>query len=201
MKRLIALIGLIALTASAQTNILTVPSTPPTFPTNQLASAAGGSAVATFALNLLPYWDKTRTNDFAAKELELEVSPTWKSATASGSTPYLSIGGNYFFTKSLGAGGDIITFGNGTGTSDLDSAHGFFIGRKELGNVEGHVILGGGRDNNRNDWCYEAGAGIQFRYSTGIGLLVDTRYVRFASKLSNMDDSEFLTRVGVTIHF
>lgn len=198
-----ALIALAALAASAQTNLLTVPATPPAFPTNQLVSAAGASAVASFALNLLPGWDKTATNSFNAHELEIEVSPTWKSATASGSTPYLSIGGAYYLTKYLGLGGDVITFGNGTGTSDLDSAHVFFLARKDMGNVAGHVLLGGGRDNNLNKFCGEAGIGLEYRYSTGVGILVDTRYVYFAKQSagSTVPDHEFLTRVGVTIHF
>jgi hypothetical protein len=85
----------LALSAGAQTNLLNppvmppafptnviaqgLPATPPAFPTNLIAQELGLSAVGTFALNLLPGWDRTATNSFAAHELELEVSPTWKT--------------------------------------------------------------------------------------------------------------------------
>ena len=173
---------------------------PPDFPTNQLQQVAGASVVASSVLNMLPSWNKSLPYFTNAHELELEVSPTWKSATASGSTPYVSFGANYFVTPTLGIGADLITFGNGTGTSDLDSGHVFGIFRKSVGNIAGHLMLGGGRDNNQNLWVAEAGGGVEYRYSTGVGILVDTRYVYYPSK-SAASDHEFLTRVGITLHF
>ena len=177
------------------------PTNAPSFDTNAVITGASGSAVAGFALSLLPYWDKTMTNAYGANELELEVSPTWKSAAASGSTPYLSIGANYFITKYFGFGGDMLTFGTGNGASDLDSGHAYAILRKNTGNVAAFMLLGGGRDKNRNEWLVEAGGGLEFRYSTGVGLLVDTRYARYVANEPNLPDHEFITRVGVTIHF
>jgi hypothetical protein len=176
------------------------PTNAPPFPTNQVEQVASGSAVATFALNLLPYWDKTMTNAYNAKELELIAAPTWKSVAASGSTPYLSIGADYWFTKYFGFGADALTFGSGSGSSDLEGGHAYFLGRKALGNVAGILLLGGGRDKNLNLWNVEAGVGIEFRYKTGVGFLVDTRYIRYVDSGTG-PDHELLTRVGVTLHF
>jgi hypothetical protein len=99
---------------------------------------------------------------------------------------------------------DLITFGSGNGSSDLDSAHGFLVGRADKGNAAGHLLLGGGRDLNRKAFDFEAGGGLEYRYSTGIGILVDTRYLKFFDTSGGFklrDDHEFLTRVGITLHF
>lgn len=199
MKKLTAIIciGLVGLVGLVGLNAQSVPLTPPVFPTNQLISAVGASAVAQFALNLLPAWDKGATNMFGPG-LELEVSPAWKTATASGSTPYLSVGGSYFFSKLFGAGGDVVSFGNGAGSSTVDSVHVFGLVRKDMGNIAGHFILGAGRDVNLNKFMGELGVGLEYRYATGVGLLVDTRYLVSGSHAA---DHSFLTRVGVTLHF
>lgn len=206
MVKVAAMLVLLAILFSAfsQAKAQTLPATPPT--TDQVRSnllgVTGASAVATFALNLLPGWDRTATNYFQARELELETGPVWKSATTSGATPFISVGGNYFFTRSIGIGGDAITFGNGTGQSDLDSAHAFGILRADKGNVAGHILLGGGRDVSLGRYLAEIGGGFEYRYSTGVGLLVDTRYVyRFESGKLRDGDHEFLTRVALTLHF
>src|SRR5262249_51831678 len=147
-------------TARAQnTNIVAggIPKTPPAFQTNEIVTAASGTAVAGFALSLLPYWDKTTTNTYQAKELELIAAPLCKSASPYGSTAFLDIGANYFFTKNVGIGADIVTFGPGDGSSDLDSGHVDLIYRKDIGNVAGLVMVGGGRDKARTAWDAEAG--------------------------------------------
>lgn len=199
MKRLLTIIGLCATLTASQAQ--TIPTEPPPFDTNAVLKAAGASAVATFALNLLPGWDKTANSFTNLHEFELEVSPAWKAVSASGSTPFLSIGGQYMFTRYFGAGGDIITLGNGSGSSDIDSAHVFAIARKDIGNVAGYAMLGGGRDVALNRFSVDFGVGLEYRYSTGIGLIVDTRYLKYITKLSGQPDHDFLTRVGATIHF
>jgi hypothetical protein len=207
MKKLLSVLSVLScsiLCLSAQTdntNIVSggLPVMPPDFPTNQLQQVAGASVVASSVLNMLPAWNKNLPYFTNAHELELEISPTWKSSTAAGSTPYVSFGANYFITPSLGIGADVITFGNGTGTSDLDSSHFFGLFRKSSGNIAGHLILGGGRDNNRNQWDAEFGGGVEYRYSTGVGILLDTRYLLYPE--SKPIDHEFLTRVGLTLHF
>lgn len=205
MKKLI-LLAIIA--ASVVANAQTIPTNPPTAGDvlTNIVVASGGSAVAQFALNLLPGWDKTATNVFGANELELETGPVFKSITAAGSTPYISVGANYFYTQNFGGGAEVITFGNGQGSSTIDSVHAFALGRKDLGNVAGHLILGAGRDINLNRFDVEFGGGLEYRYSTGVGLLVDTRYCYLigrngSAKAASKDDHEFLTRVVVTLHF
>lgn len=163
----------------------------------------GISAVVDFGLNLLPYWDKSDSNVFAANEIVLLTGPAWKAATASGSTPYLDLGAEYYPIKNFGIGADAVTLGNGSGSSDINSAHLDIIGRKDVGNVAGLVFLGGGRDFGQNLYDFEAGAGLEFRYKTGVGLRVDTRYLKRFEKLSGVKDGdhEFLTRVCLNIHF
>lgn len=195
------LIGL-ALPALAQTNTAPVfnPNAPPDFPTNQLQQVAGGSAVASFFLNLWPAWDRAATGSFPSA-IEVEVSPAWKSSTAAGSTPYLSVGGGYWFSDSdklgYGVAADVVTFGNGTGGSTLDSVHLDFELRKALGNVAGHFMLGPERDSKRDRYGGEVGAGFEFRYKTGVSFVVDTRYIIYGKAASN--ENEWLTRVGLSL--
>jgi hypothetical protein len=205
MRNLIAVIGL-AFMVSVQaqgTNPIAggFPTNPPAFDTNALTQAAGGSAVASFGLSLLPYWDKNFLAFTNKNELELAVGPAWKSATASGNTPFIDVSARYWLTKNWGFGGDMLTFGSGSGNSDLDSGHAYFMGRKASGNVAAFFILGGGRDKVLNEWAAEFGGGIQFRYKTGIGLEVGTRYVRFIEKNAANIDHEFITAISTTIHF
>jgi len=198
MKKLLTVIGL-SLCVSVQAQ--TLPTNAPAFDTNAVLQATGGSAVATFGLSLLPYWDKSFMAFTNKNELELAVGPAWKSATATGNTPFIDVGARYWLTKNWGFGGDILTFGSGSGHSDLDSGHAYFMGRKASGNVAVFFELGGGRDKVLNKWAAEAGGGLQFRYKTGIGLEVGTRYVRFIDAPSSAPDHEFLTSICTTIHF
>lgn len=199
MKKILTAIGLIV-AVSVQAQVMVNPTNPPVFDTNALVQATGGAAVAQFGLSLLPYWDKTMTNAYG-KELELTVGPAWKSATVSGNTPFIDVGARYWFTKNWGLGGDVLTFGSGEGSSDLDSGHVYFTGRKASGNVAAFFQLGGGRDKVFNQWIVEGGGGLQFRYKTGIGLEVGTRYVRYIDKTPMGIDHEFITGVMTTIHF
>lgn len=197
------LIGAVG-TPRAQGQPIIIDTNHPPAPANVLSNlnAAGTfSAVAALGLGLLPYWDKTQTNSYAGGELEFEAAPTFKSATASGSTPYMSLGGQYFPARHFGLGGDAITFGNGAGSSTVDSAHAFAIGRADAGNVAGYALLGGGRQINAKRFDAEFGIGLEFQYSTGVRAFVDTRYCYLLGGRSKDGDHELLTRVGLAIHF
>jgi len=164
----------------------------------------GVSAVVDFGLGLLPYWDKTASNSFSANEIVLLTGPAWKSATASASTPYLDIGAEWYPAKVFGLGADVVTFGNGAGASTIDSAHFDLIARKDVGNVAGFLLLGGGRDFGINRYDIEAGGGFEFRYRTGVGLRVDTRYLKQFDKFQSLGDSkehQFLTRIVLDVSF
>jgi len=172
------------------------PSAPPLPPlaTNAVSTLAPFEA----ALTLLPYWDKTLTNTFNAGEFTLEAAPAWKTMTAAGSTPYASIGGDYFFQRYLAAGGELITFGNGQGSSSLDSALANLTLRKDIGNIAGYAMVGAGYDFNTCRFLAALGPGITYRYSTGIGLFLDTRWT---IEGGSRERSGWLTRVGVQLHF
>lgn len=173
-----------------------------------VARASGGAAIVGFALDLLPYWDRNATNSYGSGELIFGTGPAFKSATVSGSTPYLSIYSDWMPTRYFGLGVDMVTFGNGTGTSDLDSAHGYLIGRKDVGNVAGLVEVGGGRNVTWSKYDFEAGGGLEFMYSTGVALRLTTRYVYYPDKIgsfsnagSNKASHEFLTELSLNIRF
>ncbi|PWU18927.1 MAG: hypothetical protein C5B50_07875 [Verrucomicrobia bacterium] len=161
-------------------------------------NAANSLAPFQAALSLLPYWDKTLTNTFSAGEFTLEAAPAWKTMTAAGNTPYVSVGGDYFFKRYLAIGGELLTFGNGQGSSSLDSALANLTLRKDIGNIAGYALIGAGYDFNTDRFVAALGPGITYRYSTGIGLFVDTRWtIEGTAKERN----GWLTRVGVQLHF
>lgn len=194
-------LAIASLTASGQV----IDTNHPPNPGNVLSNAPTGiSAVVDFGLGLLPYVDKTATNSFGANELVILTGPAWKTATASGVTPYLDLGAEYYAWKNFGLGADAVTFGNGTGSSQLAQAHADLIGRKDVGNVAGLVFLGGGRDFEFNRYDFEAGAGLEFRYSNGVGVRVDTRYLKLFDTFANLSgktDHEWMTRIVLDVHF
>src|SRR5690349_19619451 len=78
----------------------------------QVGRASGGASIVGFALDLLPYWDRTATNTYGSGELVFGTGPAFKSATVSGSTPYLSIYSDWMPARYFGIGADLVTFGN-----------------------------------------------------------------------------------------
>ncbi len=166
-------------------------------PTSITTSNMPVGTVVGFAFSLLPQWDKTATNTFNSKEVILRVAPLWHSSTASGSTPYLSTAGEYMFHQNFGAGAEIVTLGNGTGTSDIDAVNVYAIARKDLGNIAGYFLVGGGRAYSSSTYYFECGPGVEIRYKTGLSLFLDTRLCETGRK----EGSSFMTRFGVGMHF
>jgi opacity protein-like surface antigen len=188
----IALLAALLLPAAAQTGI-----TPPP----NLPAITNGSDVFKFALNMLPQADLSITNgpsSFQAGELEFEASAVFHTLNAVGVSPYASLGANYWFTKNLGLGGEIVTLNNGSGTSVADSGSAYMLARKPLGNIAGYVLAGFDRDFHLGENFARMGAGLEYRYNTGIGLMVDTSYL---VGLKNQSDNGWLTRIGATLHF
>jgi hypothetical protein len=177
----------------AQTN---TPALPTTFQgaTNQTASLALFDA----ALNLLPVWDASQTNSFQAGEFTLGTAPLWKSMTAAGNTPYNSTEADYFFTRNLGAGAEIISLGNGAGANAIDTLNVSFTLRKDAGNIAGYLLLDGGYGFNQRGLEGACGPGLIYQYGTRLRLFLDTRF-EFAGKRSS--EEGFLTRIGLQIPF
>lgn len=205
--RIVAILFLFALCAtwSPVVRAQTIDTNHPPTPGDVLTNVPKGiSAVVDFGLNLLPYWDKGATNAFGDSELEIYTGPTWKAATAGGATPFVDLGADYYFVRNFGLGADAVTFGNGQGSSVIDSAHLDLLGRKDIGNVAGFLLLGAGRDFTLNRYCVEFGSGIEFRYTTGVGMLVQTKYCKLFDKVSSFTSSTdhvWLTTVALSIHF
>ena len=149
-------------------------------------------------LNLLPAWDPTLTNTFKKGDAFIGISPLWKSQTASGSTPYLSTYAGYFFTKNLGGEGELVSLGDGTGKSTVDSISILGLLRKDVGNIAGYLEGGPCRDFHQGKFGGDLGLGFLFEYRTGLQLNVDTRW-RYEGKQS--DQNGFLTRASVQLNF
>ena len=109
--------------------------------TNVLASG-GGLAPVNALLNILPSWDPTATNTFGSGEVTIESAPLWKSQTAAGTTPYNSTEVDYFFTRNIGAGAEVISLGSGTGNSTIDSLNVNLTLREDSGNIAIYGIAG-----------------------------------------------------------
>ncbi len=183
---------LLVMGATAQTN-------PPALPPGVIVpSITNAGSLGMFALNILPAWDPNATNTFLSGEMNLEVSGVFHSVNAAGVSPYASVGGGYWFSKVLGVQGEVVTLSNGSGSSGVDSVSLDLAARAISGNIAGYVLAGGGRDYARNKWGGEIGVGIEYRYATGIGVFVDTRY---RIEGTHSQDNDFLTRVGATVHF
>ncbi len=74
----------------------------------QATNQSGSLAVFNAALSLLPAWNPALTNSFETGEFTLESAPLWKSMSAAGTTPYNSTEADYFFTRNLGLGAEMI---------------------------------------------------------------------------------------------
>ena len=165
--------------------------------TNVLASG-GGLAPVNALLNILPSWDPTATNTFGSGEVTIESAPLWKSQTAAGTTPYNSTEVDYFFTRNIGAGAEVISLGSGTGNSTIDSFNVNLTLRKDSGNIAIYGIAGGGYDLNRSKGQFLIGPGIVYGYQTHIRLFLDTRCQVEGTK---KQDIGFLTRLGAQLWF
>lgn len=185
----ISLLSILALAASAQisgTNLDSV----------NLTNVPTAFAPLTFLGEVLPAWNKDLTNSFGSTELEISAGATWKSATAAGTTPYAALRGDYMFTRNFGLGAEVVTLGNGTGSSTVDSTSAYFKARIDSGNLAGYIIASVGEDYNVQQVFGGIGPGVEYRNATGFGVFVDTR-VSIYGKDSKQNG--FLTTVGVTL--
>jgi hypothetical protein len=178
------------LPCSAQTNLPA--------PFQQATNQTAALALFNTALSLLPAWDPTQTNAFQAREFTLESAPLWKSTTAAGTTPYNSTEADYFLTRNLALGGELISLGNGSGNNTIDTLNVAFTLRKDLGNIAGYLLVDAGYGFNQHKFEAAFGPGLVYQYQTHLRLFLDTRF-EIAGTQSNQ--SGFLTRVGLQIPF
>ena len=90
----------------------------------------------------------------------------------------LGLGGNYFFTRHLGLGGDAYT--ENTQHSFVDNASGNLIFRIPLDAIHlaPYIYGGGGRQFDPTElWFAQAGAGLEVRITRNLGIFADGRYV------------------------
>jgi hypothetical protein len=108
------------------------------------------------------------------------------------------VGVNYFFTREIGIGGDIIIpddhFGN-----FINNVDGSLIARMPIGNsgLAPYVYGGGGRQTEPVwQWTGHAGVGLEYRFNPGTGIFADARYI-WVDKTPD----EILLRAGLRFAF
>ena len=88
------------------------------------------------------------------------------------------VGLNYFFIKYVGIMGDV-NFGDHSGHA-FDQVLGNAVLRFPICNsgLAPYVFGGGGRQAFPNwNWAYDAGVGLEFRFTPGTGIFSDARYM------------------------
>ncbi len=148
-----------------------------------------------------PNVNPSLSNTFNANELVISAAPMWKTATSSGSTPYLSLEGDYFVSKYIGVGAELITLGNGEGNNDIDTMLADFTLRKDLGNLAVYALLSGGYNFNTSQPVGAVGGGISYAYSNKLRWFVDTR-ISFSGFTGDVKkDQGWLSRIGMSYPF
>ena len=109
----------------------------------------------------------------------------------------LGLGGNYFFSRYVGIGGDAYT--ENTQHSFVDNTSGNLIVRFPFDAVHlaPYVYGGAGYQFDPSGlWFGQAGGGLEFRFTRQVGLFADARYV-FTDGTKNFG----LGRLGVRLGF
>jgi hypothetical protein len=192
MRKSIIIIGaslFVALAVKSQAQVPTMP---------DATSFTNGPAPLQLIGSVLPKWDPSLTNTFKAHDMFFGAVPLWKTQTASGSTPYLSTSVGYFFTKHIGVEGELVSLGNGLGSSTLDSSALLAHYRKDSGNLAIHLMAGPSYDVNRSKAAADVGVGFEYRYANNLSFKADTRYSYGGS---SPRDNGFKTRVGLYLNF
>jgi hypothetical protein len=148
-----------------------------------------------------PNVNSSLSNTFNANELVISAAPLWKTATSSGSTPYLSLEGDYFVSKYIGVGAELITLGNGEGNNDIDTMLADFTLRKDLGNLAVYALFSGGYNFNTSEPVGAVGGGISYSYSNKLRWFVDTR-ISFSGFTGDVKkDQGWMSRIGMSYPF
>lgn len=198
-----------------------------------IAAAFGFSITAATAAHVWEdpsgWWDnhfyvsREKAPRFQANELTLDLFATYTAAERGiedlfetnireNKNPMAEWGGgvglNYFFTRSVGIGGDVNIIDNGC--KFVDSMNGSLILRFpwESAGFAPYIFGGGGRTTNPKwDWTVHAGAGLEYRFNPLTGIFADARYV-WADDLagdgsgdSKFDGDHLLIRAGIRLAF
>lgn len=107
------------------------------------------------------------------------------------------VGVNYFFTRYIGIGGDIIIPDDGG--NFVNNIDGSLIARMPICNsgVAPYLFGGGGRQTQPEwQWTGHLGVGLEYRFNPVTGIFVDSRYI-WADKTQD----EILFRAGLKFVF
>jgi hypothetical protein len=107
------------------------------------------------------------------------------------------VGANYFFTREIGIGGDIIIPDDGG--NFVNNIDGSLIARWPICNsgFAPYIYGGGGRQTDPVwQWTGHAGVGAEYRFNPGTGIFVDARYI-WVDKTPD----ELLLRAGLRFAF
>ena len=109
----------------------------------------------------------------------------------------LGLGGNYFFTRNLGLGGD--AYSENTQHSFFDNTSGNLILRFPFESIRLAPYVYGGAGyqfDPQGLWFGQAGGGLEFRFTRKFGVFTDARYV-FTDGTQNFG----MGRLGVRLGF
>ncbi len=109
----------------------------------------------------------------------------------------LGLGGNYFFTRHLGIGGDAYT--ENSQHSFVDNTSGNLILRYPIESLRlaPYIYGGGGYQFDPSETGFgQAGAGLDFRFTHRLGMFADARYV-----MTDGTRNFGLARVGLRLTF
>lgn len=109
----------------------------------------------------------------------------------------LGIGGNYFFSRHVGIGGDV--YSENPNHHFIDNTSGSLIIRFpfDRAHLAPYVFGGGGYQFDPDEeWLGHAGAGLDVRFNRNVGMFVDGRYV-----FLNDSPDLGLFRVGLRLVF
>jgi hypothetical protein len=107
------------------------------------------------------------------------------------------VGVNYFFTREVGIGGDIVIPDDGG--NFINNADGSLILRLPIANsgLAPYIYGGGGRQTDPVwQWTAHGGAGVEYRFNPVTGVFADARYI-WVKKTSD----EIMFRAGVRFEF
>jgi len=107
------------------------------------------------------------------------------------------VGVNYFFTRNIGVGGDILIPDDGG--NFVDNIDGSLIARFPLANsgLAPYIYGGGGRETQPVwEWTGHAGVGLEYRFNPVTGIFADARYI-----WPKTTPDELLLRAGLRFVF
>jgi hypothetical protein len=146
-----------------------------------------------------PSIDPSFTNAFQKGDLTISAGPLFHSSTATGSSPYSSLAVEWFPSLNVGGGFEVDSFSDGAGGSSVDAASVYLKARKPFANLCLYAVGGVLRDFHVGKFYGRVGAGMEYRYKSGLGWDIGTSLLFDGGNHANQaDKTQWLTEVKAT---